>query len=187
MKTVIEVNQSNMASVVETLSAGVKGFDTETTGVGYYDRPFLLTIAKGEETFYFDLSVVIPPQDVLLGKNYSHNAKFDAIMLSQVGLTMPQSIHCTMVAERLIRNDRLPGDYSLDKTAKRYGLEKDNRVDEYIKALGLYEVRQVDEKTEKVPQFHKVPKELMKEYACQDAWLHLQIGLLQEDLLEEVI
>ena len=187
MKTVIEVTKDNLDPVVDALFYGSKGVDTETTGVGHSDRPFLLTMAKADTVYYFDLREIKPPQEVFTGKLYSHNAKFDVKMLVQVGYAMPQSIHCTMVAERLIRNDRLPGDYSLDKTAKRYGLEKDNRVDEYIKALGLYEVRQVDEKTEKVPQFHKVPKELMKEYACQDAWLHLQIGLLQEGLLEEVI
>lgn len=184
MKTVIEVNESNIGSVVEALSDPVpKGFDTETTGKEFSDLPFLLTISKVEQVFYFDLREHRPDIPDLYCDMYSHNAKFDLMMLEKLGMTFVKNHKCTMVAERLLCNDRLPKDYSLDATSKRYGLEKDSRVDEYIKANGLYEVRP----TGKVPRYDRVPRGLMKEYATQDAWLHLKIGMKQNEQLGEVI
>jgi hypothetical protein len=185
MKTVIEVTQSNLAFVVEALVSGVgpMGFDTETTGKEYHDLPFVLTIASGDTVYYFDLSKHRPVIPDLACVMYSHNAKFDLMMLEKLGMTFVRNPRCTMVAERLLCNDRLPKDYSLGATAKRYGMEKDNRVDAYIKAHGLYEVRP----TGKAPRFDRVPRDLMKEYATQDAWIHLQIGMKQNEQIGAAI
>lgn len=184
-KKITEVNKSNISSVVEALVFGVgpMGFDTETTGTEYQDLPFVLTIARGERVFYFDLTEHRPDIPDLECPMYSHNAKFDLMMLEKVGMNFVKNPKCTMVAERLLCNDRLPKDYSLDATAKRYGHEKDNRVEAYIKSHGLYEMRP----TGKKPRFDRVPRDLMKEYATQDAWLHLQIGMKQSEQLGEVI
>jgi len=181
----IEVNDTNYSLFVEALRSPVaKGFDCETTGKTFKDLPFLLTIATGGKVFYIDIRNGMPmlPPD-LGGVWYSHNAKFDVNMLRKIGVVIRAEVKCTMVAERLLCNDLLPKDYSLAATAKRYGMEKDSRVDEYIKAHGLYAQRHGIRQ----PCFDKVPRELMKEYATKDAYLHLQIGLLQNERFKQTI
>ena len=187
MKKVTEVTEDNYDAVKWALTGGSKGFDTETTGVGHDDRPFLLTVAKEDEVFAYWLDTFKVPESILDGTLYSHNLKFDYKMLTKIGYKVAGRFHCTMVAERLLRNDRLPKEYNLEETAKRYGMEKDKRVDAYIKEHGLFEVQEDGEKKVKVPRFDRVPRPLMLEYAGHDAWLHLQIGLKQEVLLETTV
>jgi molybdate-binding protein len=86
------------------------------------------------------------------------------------------------VTERIIRNDY--DSYTLEETAKRYGLQKDMTVDGYIRANGLYMKREfMGEVIEKVPMYYKVPFKMLTRYAGMDAKLHLEIGLKQNERL----
>jgi DNA polymerase I-like protein with 3'-5' exonuclease and polymerase domains len=159
------------------------GLDTETTGRGFSDLPFVLTIATDTTTYFFDLHHV-KPRVVRGALVYSHNAKFDLMMLTKLGVEVDAPIHCTMVAERILRNDYM--DYSLAATAKRYGLEKDSRAEEYIKEHGLYEERRcMGVLMEKAPLYAKLPPDILQAYACTDAMLHYQIGEQQRARLNE--
>ena len=184
MKQITQVSKENLNSVVEVIrNVTPCGFDTETTGASFCDLPFLLTVASTcGEGFYFDLAE-LPKFTLWCDRWYSHNAKFDLQMLRKVGVEIVGDVRCTMVAERLLKNDRLPQDYSLEATAKRYGMEKDRRVDEYIKAHGLYEKRH----GVRHPRFDLVPRDLMLDYATKDAWLHLQIGMKQDGRFKKAI
>src|SRR5690606_29506611 len=109
-----------------------------------------------------------------------HNAKFDMRRLNLAwSVDLCGKIHCTETVERILRNDHIS--YSLDQVAKRRGLKKDGRVEEYISAHKLYDwVHIPGKKTrEKSKKFWEVPFRLMAPYACMDARIAYQIGLEQ--------
>lgn len=166
-----------------------KGFDTETTGVEFSDSPFVLTLATEEKAYFIELTKIYSQhylQEIFNeGVFFSHNAKFDALMLYKLcGIEMKGQLHCTMIIERLLNNCAM--DLSLEHVAEVYGLEKDMEVDEYIRENDLYERRTFMDMVHKVPRYKDVPKELMIKYAAKDAWLHLQIGMKQRARLEEL-
>jgi DNA polymerase III epsilon subunit-like protein len=192
------VTPSDLKYVVNHLGQqSVVGFDTETTGIGMSDRLFSFAIATKEETFYFNFhsgedhlgckSPVVLDKEIIKGLpwkglHYAHNAKFDLCMLRK---EMPRSVEfeCTMVNERILRND-FPSmsSYSLENTAKRYGLSKDMTIDAYIKEHSLYDIVKFNgEDMDKVPRFYKVPFEKLAAYAGLDARLALEIGLKQDE------
>jgi hypothetical protein len=180
------VTDSNRSSVLQSFENNNIGVDTETTGKGFPDLPFVLTVAKGDEVFYFDLGrdSAHTPFTVRGSLIFSHNLKFDLMMLAKVGIALEGELWCTLVTERLLRNDLM--DYSLETTAKKYGYKKDDRAMAYIKEHGLYEKRVFKgEVMDKVPMFYKIPKEILMEYAGQDAFLHLKVGEAQVAKLRE--
>lgn len=172
------------------------GVDTETTGKSFSDRLFSLAIATIDRSFYFNFyaeedhmgrkAPVVLHKCMLdalpwEGRYFAHNAKFDMLMLMKE--TIIPTFECTMINERLLRNDYMNmSEYSLAKTAARYGLAKDMTIDAYIKEHKLYR-RELFEGTEmdKVPEFYKVPFKLLTSYACLDARLALEIGLKQDE------
>lgn len=198
MQKLVVVHEGNQKDVLEKLSEKSHlGFDTETTGRAIYDKPFSLAISDEDISYYFNFysgedhlggvaPVVLLPSVVspLFSKPsitwYAHNAKFDLMMLQKVGLSTQFRFKCTQIRERLIFNTHFK--YSLEATAKRYGLEKSKDVIEYIKKHKLYKKLYMgDREMEKVPQFHLVPFDIMCDYAGLDSWLALQIGLKQNE------
>jgi len=180
---VIEVTSGQYQSVIDSFVGKQLGIDTETTGKSFSDVPFVLTIAEGDNVYYFDVKDV-SESVVRAGLFFSHNIKFDIMMLEKIGVKLDGDIHCTMITERLLRNDMMA--YSLDATAKRYGYEKDDSALAFIKQNKLYEERKIMGVTmDKVPQYSKLPKELLLKYATTDAHLHLKIGQAQLAKLNE--
>lgn len=175
------------------------GFDTETYGLNFHDRLFSLSIATEKTSYYLNfnagedhlgykastvlhyslLGELLPYTDTLDKIWVAHNASFDIQKLANEGLYPPRRVHCTMITERLIRNDTLS--LSLENIAMKYGLAKDMRVDAYIEKHKLYSQAIIPGKNrkEKILHFDKVPFNLMVEYGEHDAVLARQIGKIQ--------
>ena len=85
----------------------VVAVDTETTGLGYYDRPFAATVTwrgpDGLESHYFELDGRPQPElRAILGVTpclVFHNAKFDLHKLIQVGLLERDDLHARRVED----------------------------------------------------------------------------------------
>jgi DNA polymerase I-like protein with 3'-5' exonuclease and polymerase domains len=175
------------------------GLDTETTGLGQDDRLFSLQIATEADEFYFNFQSYGGDEPVLdrqstfkwlneyifskAGRTYfMHNAKFDLRMLRKEGAIIKGKVHCTYAIERVLKNNYIGKEpYSLAGCAKRRGLEKDSRVEEYITKHKLYTKVTIPgkKKVVQLKHFDKVPFQLMTEYGAIDARLALKIGLDQ--------
>jgi DNA polymerase I-like protein with 3'-5' exonuclease and polymerase domains len=183
MITTLKITKENFSDAYLQLSEqNHLGFDTETTGNAFEDVPFCLTLATYAQAYYFDIRDGFPGLGLLLNNPnitfYGFNAKFDTQMLMKKEFIPPARIHDVYIIERLLRNDQLS--YSLKNVARKYGYAKSDGVERYIKENDLYQIRKYDGRVmEKVPEYHKVPEEIIMPYAGQDAWLHLQIGLRQ--------
>lgn len=181
------VQRSDLPAVVQKLSkTGRYALDTETTGLRPYQghRLFSIVIYDGENPYYFDFQETLPRSDakalapILANPDtlwFLHNAKFDMAMLWNEGLTLAGTIHCTMAIGRVERNDRF--NYDLDALAQLIGEKKSGAVEAYISENDLYEAI-VDEEGEtvKVPRYDRVPLNLMREYAEQDARITWRLG-----------
>ena len=177
------------------------GFDTETFGVNFNDRLFSLALATENNSYYLNFNYEpdhtgAMPQIVLDRKLlkflefaftdkrktwYAHNALFDIQKIMLEGTTPPQNLHCTYVAERIIRNDSL--DLSLDAVARKYGYTKDESVGDYIEEFKLYThtILPGKERKEKVLHFDQVPFELISQYGEIDAQIVRLIGIAQRE------
>ena len=175
------------------------GFDVETYGLGFHDRLFSLALATANESYYLNFNYAadhlgnypkaVLPRDHLRFLDFafisedklwlSHNAAFDIQKLRLEGLQGPRIVHCSYVAERIIRNDSM--DLSLEAVAKKYGYAKDMTVDKYIDEHKLYTqvVLPGKERKEKLKHFDKVPFEIISAYGETDARIHREVGLTQ--------
>lgn len=176
--------------------------DTETTGLRPHhgDRMFALILGTGTTQYYFNFQPyedadalskdeLEPLRKVFLNKSikwYMHNAKFDLEMLRQDGFEILGPIHDTMVVERLLRNDQIS--YSLAATAKRWGHEKDERVEAYIKDNKLWSWVDIPGRggRKKDKHFFKVPLSVIQPYAETDSSITYSIAKAQEARIEEI-
>jgi DNA polymerase-1 len=97
------------------------------------------------------------------------NAKFDMRMMEKVSKPLPEftAIDIAVIA-RLVNNQHLS--YSLADQARRYGMEKDKTLDEFIKKNKLYVSRTTATGEQyKVPMFYAVPDDILHNYARLDA------------------
>jgi len=201
---VIVVTEKNLKGVLKTLSGShTLALDTETTGLRPYhgDKLFSLIIANQSTEFYFNFQDYVAekikglPRAVLqslrsLFENPAirwrlSNAKYDMAILLQEGLELRGEIHDTQAIGRIVKNTLF--NYSLDALAKIIGLEKDDKVDAYIKEHKLYQL-EVDEDTgekTKKPCYWKVPFSLISVYACNDARCTYAIADYQEAEIEK--
>lgn len=191
----MKVRRSNFKEVVERLSQpGEYGLDCETTGLRHHDRLFSIILADSQSPYYFNFwEYVGLEEDLLLPRNYLSslqpilqnpnstfyisNAKFDLAMLRKEGLEVLGKVICTNAIGRIERNNHLQG-YSLEKSAERIGLKKDDKAMEYLQKHKLYSKENIPGKKSefKNMRFQDVPYEIMSEYAQIDAKLHLAVG-----------
>lgn len=198
------VSESNFKVTLNTLlQEKCIGLDTETYGLNWNDKLFSLILSNKYITLYYNFGDApdhlgaYPPAEYVLDKQYIfsilrealfnhddfvwfiHNAKYDLQRLSLEGVEVKGRTHCTLTAERLLRNDHL--DYSLDGCAKRRQMRKSPVVEEYIAKNKLYDWEEIPGKKTrgKNKKFHLVPFGVMVEYAQQDAKLCYQLGMEQ--------
>lgn len=192
----IVVSKSEANSVVEDiLQHNHIGLDTETTGLFWRDRPFMVIAATPKEEYLFcldnytahlDLKQSFAPTEIrkiLRPLFYDEskmffiqNAKFDMRMMYHLGLEIRGQVHCTYACERLIKNNHIhPDAYRLKGLAKNYtgDMEKLDNVEKYLKENKLGK------------KYFMVPLDIMAPYAARDARLHLDIGLKQREILLE--
>lgn len=203
MIEVFLVSNHNIVEAIEELMKEDEfGFDTETYGKNFSDRLFSLAICSQAKAYYFNFyrgtdhlgdsceydyqleyQTLLDLQPVFeRGVWYAHNAKFDLLKLRKEGINHGGLVRCTAISERILHNDKI--DYSLDATAKSYGFEKDMSVMDYMEKHDLFETKFfMGKKVERIPQFYKVPFEMLATYAPQDAFLHLTIGKIQREKL----
>ena len=174
------VTKLNFEKSLDDLSRpGLRGLDTESTGLTEKDRLFCITIADGNYSYYFNFQEYPGIQEALprewLGrlspifqnpKNswFIHNAKHDLKFLMFEGLYIMGKVICTEVQERVLHNNYLGAKpYSLASCAKRRGLSKDEEVDAYIMEHALYEKVYIPGKKKVVLQKHfdKVPFDII--------------------------
>ena len=179
---------ANLTDILDHLSqAPIMSLDTETTGAMWQDRPFLASASTTEKTFVF------PDPGVLSKLNFTgkeavfQNAKFDMRMLRHVGVSLENAtIRDIGILDRILYNDRpSTKDYTLEAMGNRYGYPKDKALDKYLKENDLYELRpyRYTGEIEKVPQFYRVPKDILYPYAGNDAEITLKI---YQDQLKKV-
>jgi len=194
------INEQNFHVLIADLENSYDiGYDTETSGLGFHDRLFSLALATAQNSYYLNFNdkadhlgqyphTILPKsylgrlQFAMCDKEklwHSHNAGFDNQKLELEGIKPPQNIHCTYVAERLMRNDSL--DLTLFAVAQKYGHTKDERVSAYITEHRLYTQVMLPgkERKEKILHYDRVPFKIMAEYGETDARIHRAIGLVQ--------
>ena len=149
--------------------------DAETTGVRWHDRLFSIEIATREKEFHFDKRILGSEFDklkLLFEKPrtyYLQNAKFDMRMLHWENIVLRGTILDLEVLVRLYKNDVMST--RLKDTARLFGMEKLNIVDEYISKHKLYTKRQSPhwDKEFKDLHFDRVPVDILGQYAAHDA------------------
>lgn len=188
--------RQNVSEVINQLkNEKVISLDTETTGLNAYgsDRLFSL-ILRGENTDSNYFNFIRYPDihdDFILDKSVLkemsilwedpqkiwciHNAKFDMSILLAENIELAGTIWCTLAQGRVENNSQISLD--LDSLGSQIGHKKDSAVDEYIKKNKLY--RKLGE--QKVPDFTKVPLNLISKYAMQDAKVCLELYLYQKE------
>ena len=176
------VTPQNISDVIHKLNVVTTiALDTESSGLEETDKAFAVIVATETEEFYFDFrsvsNFVSYLHPILQQDNLTvimQNAKFDIRMLASIGLTIGGKIIDIKSVARVVRNDHFEGGYSLAAQAKReLGRSKgDDIIKETIKKKGLFDTRRDYFGTHyDVPQYDKVPMDLMHTYACLDARL----------------
>lgn len=183
---------------------GTYALDTETTGLHPYqgDRLFSIILgdADGECYFNFQSYPGLADHWTLPREWLSRfaemfrtcettwllsNGKFDLGFLAVENLTVLGKIHCTEAIGRVERNNRFR--YGIDHLAKEIGESKSDAVRDYIKKHKLYRV-ELDEEGEevKIPEFHRVPLEIIHPYGEQDARITRKVAMRQVARLSEL-
>jgi DNA polymerase-1 len=189
------VTASEFHNVIdEILKCPDAALDCETTGLMPYHghRLFSVIVDCAMGTYYFDFNKhspdplprsLIPHFQRMLARPdmlwFLMNAKFDKHMLAQEGLFIEGQEWDIEVAERIIDNDHVK--YSLSSIAPRYGFEKSDVVEAYIKKHKLWDWVLIPgkKKREKNKYFELVPLEIMQPYGEVDGQITRAIGLAQ--------
>lgn len=168
--------------------------DLETTGLQPYRGDTIVSFAltNSAYTTYHDLRELSDesPMEIVLGilanpNNlvFIHNAKFDLHFVRQWAIKNSYDFRLnalildTQVMARLVDNSKMR--YSLNDVADWFHLAKDDRVAEWIKKNKAYRVISNEDTgdSEKVPDFTKVPREMLHEYCMTDASICFEIGM----------
>lgn len=157
----------------------VVAFDTETTGLDFYDTPFCVTAAwrndLGVEAHYFeldswhhrnDVSTILSKTPLLVG----HNIKFDLQKCILAGLISrgelnPSRIGDTELVAHLLDEHRVKKLKTLAHTV--LGLETDE--DEAVKAAKKIVKKELGLRSESEIGYHMLPREVVVPYAIKDA------------------
>lgn len=169
--------------------------DTETTGLEWYkkDSIFSIILASQHGKHYIDFPGIDGAYEALkqklaLSDNiiFMQNAKFDMHMLSKAGFEVKGKIYDLKFLDRIKYNQH--ESYSLKDIAKRYGDEKLDIVMNYVNEHDLWERRvcPITGRETKAPMFYACPKDMVVEYAEQDAKVTLDLGRrVLRDIQEE--
>lgn len=199
------VGRHNIGVVIDDLWEKVYlAIDTETTGLRSYhgDRPFALIIATKDNEFYFNLKEYknfpkipvlsaddLAPLRPLLANprltTFFANAPFDLAMVRHLGLEIGGHVHDVLAQERIIFNDHT-GAYNLATVAKKYGYEKLDTVEKYVKENKLITKVPLAWRKQAVELHHydQVPPDIMVTYAEKDGRITYDVGRKQIALLE---
>lgn len=197
----IVTNEELHNCLSDIASSPVLALDTETTGLNPHlgDRLFSIIVANARHTYYFNFqhyegiralhkNRISELYDAIKGKKiYFANAKFDMHFLAKEGWGVDYSPWDVLAVDKCILNRHLS--YSLDAVAKRMGLgEKLSDVMTYIKEHKLFDKVEIPGKktATKNPRFDKVPFPIISQYAMQDARLTFDIGIKQEQIVDEL-
>lgn len=179
------------------------GLDTETSGLRWSDRLFILILYTGGTSYLFnfhsyfgeDESRILPrgwladfAQIFDREKNtyFISNAKFDMGMLFKEGLSLKGTVVCTNALGRVLKNNYPDSShYSLAASAERLGLQKNEDVEKYItkNKLFTWEAIPGKKKRSQLRRYQDVPMPIMVRYAEVDAELHFAVG---RDLMDKI-
>jgi len=145
--------------------------DTETTGLDPFkgDKPFsIITCNVAGDTEYITIGEdnLIPIDTLLLSSSVTtifHNAKFDILMLNQLGMEVKGDIHDTMIAAAIYNSDE--NTVKLKDLAKKY-LGEDNDEEEALKDYM---------RKHKLTSYADLPRELIEPYARKDARITMEL------------
>lgn len=172
----------------------VVAFDTETTGLEFYDSPFCVTAAwrtpDGIRSFYFDLVEYEPSHLIVQGilqetpTLVGHNLKFDlqkallADLLKRPALAS-KTLHDTEALAHLLDEHRRKGLKHLAHVLLGEDTDEETKVKEakvaVKKKLGLKSEREIG--------YHMLPREVVVPYALKDAEFTLRLYELLAPLL----
>ena len=169
------------------------GLDSETSGLRFEDRLFMLILYTGDVAYLFnfheypfeDSSRCLPREWLNAfhqifkradNTYYISNAKFDMGMLAKEGLFLEGRVVCTNAIGRIVRNNFLS--YSLADSAERIGFKKNEDVEAYITKHKLYSWQNIPGKKKRfqLRRYWEVPMPVMVQYAEMDARLHYTVG-----------
>ena len=170
-------------------------FDTETTGVQFYDEPFCVTVAWENECHYFEVNgsdsyaslgriqEILGDTPTLVG----HNVKFDFQKCILAGLIRREDlhwecIHDTQLIAHLLDEHRSKALKDLARTV----LNETTDEDEAIKAEKKRIKKEQGFKSESDIGYHLIPRKVIVPYALKDAEFTLRLyGILRRQLLEQ--
>ena len=153
--------------------------DTETTGVGWHDEAFMISIAtsKGSDVYdkrimsnaeWWDIITIISMRLSKADKIIMHNAKFDIQKLCRLGIPISvfvDKFEDTQAIAHLIDEHQSTG---LKFLAKKY-LNESTDEDETIK------VYRRKNKLKKETGYEPIPNEILAPYAAKDAEFTLRL------------
>ena len=164
---------------MEVVALGLLAIDTETTGVGWHDEAFMISISMPDEALVFDKRIMSSDewyhalclvQDLLIAHDtiIMHNAKFDLQKLARLGVPaelMLSKFEDTQCIAHLIDEHQPTG---LKPLARKY-LGETTDEDEVLK------VWRRKNKMKKEDGYYPIPHEILAPYAIKDAEFTLQL------------
>lgn len=161
------------------MGSDLLAIDTETTGVGWYDNAFMISIATKDETHVWDsrhISIgewddILSHVEFLLKNAHGiimHNAKFDIQKLCRLGIPLSvfeDKFEDTQAMAHLIDEHQSTG---LKYLAKKY-LNETTDEDEVLK------VYRRKNKLKKETGYEPIPHEILAPYAAKDAEFTLRL------------
>lgn len=117
---------------------------------------------------------------------FIHNAKYDMHILANDGIEIAGTIHCTRAIALVEYNEHFK--YDLGSCAERIGLQKDDKVEAYIKEHKLSRKEPVPGKKTRatIKDFSRVPFPIITEYGCTDAKVGRRLGVHQSETIHKI-
>jgi len=164
---------------VEVVALDLLAIDTETTGVGWHDEAFMISVADGDMAKVWDKRIMTSKEWASVLEQVAqllnaadriimHNAKFDLQKLARLGVPvelMLSKFEDTQCIAHLIDEHQPTG---LKPLARKY-LNQTTDEDEVLK------VWRRKNKMKKEDGYYPIPHEILAPYAIKDAEFTLQL------------
>ena len=164
---------------MEVVALDLLAIDTETTGVGWHDEAFMISVADGDTAKVWDKRIMTSKEWAIAldqvvqlinaaDRIIMHNAKFDLQKLSRLGVPvelMLSKFEDTQCIAHLIDEHQPTG---LKPLARKY-LGETTDEDEVLK------VWRRKNKMKKEDGYYPIPHEILAPYAIKDAEFTLQL------------